>query len=103
MKDRVCTSCGFEGKPIKQCIESFLVDAFIWGIVGGGVLVTGLWPALAIPVVWTIYHLAKFKTTKCPKCGDLEMVSKTSRKGQRALDRKANPVKVWVNTEAAQH
>jgi predicted RNA-binding Zn-ribbon protein involved in translation (DUF1610 family) len=101
MKDRVCTSCGFEGKPVKQCYESFLVDAFIWGIVGSGVLVTGLWPALAIPVAWTIYHLAKFKTTKCPKCGDLEMVSKESSKGRAALNKEA--VQVWVNTEASQH
>lgn len=103
MKDRVCTSCGFEGKPIKQCYASFLVDAFIWGTVGGFAMVTGLLPALAIPAAWTLYHLAKFKTTKCPQCGDLEMVSKNSHKGRAALYRKANPVQVWVNTEAAQH
>lgn len=103
MKDRVCTSCGFEGKPINQCMGSFLVDAFVWGIVGGGVMVTGLLPALVIPVAWTLYHLAKFKTTKCPKCGDLEMVSKTSRKGRTALNKNANPIQVWVNTEVSQH
>jgi len=99
MKDRVCTSCKFVGKPVKQCYESFLVDAFIWGIVGSGVLVTGLWPALAIPVAWTLYHLAKFKTTKCPQCGELEMVSMNSQKGRKALDKDANQVKVWVNTD----
>ena len=103
MKDRVCTSCGFEGKPIKQCLGSFLVDAFVWGTVGSFALMTGLMPALAIPAVWTLYHLAKFNSTKCPKCGDLEMVSKSSRKGRTALHNKANPVQVWVNTEAAQH
>lgn len=100
MKDRICTSCGFEGKPVKQCFESFLVDAFVWGIVGSGVLVTGLWPALVIPVAWTLYHLAKFKTTKCPKCGELEMVSKNSRKGRAALNKAA--VQVWVNEEVTQ-
>lgn len=103
MKDRVCTSCGFEGKPVKQCIESFLVDAFIWGIVGSFALMTGLMPALAIPAAWTLYHLVKFNTTKCPNCGDLEMVSKQSRKGRRALDKDAGQVQVWVNKEAAQH
>jgi len=103
MKDRVCTSCGFEGKPIKQCMASFLVDAFVWGIVGSLAVVTGLLPALIIPVAWTLYHLAKFNTTKCPKCGDLEMVSKNSHKGRIKLDKNANPVKVWVNTEVAHH
>lgn len=103
MKDRICTSCGFEGQPIKQCLASFFVDAFIWGTVGGFAMVTGLLPILAIPAAWTLYHLAKFKTTKCPTCGDLEMVSKDSRKGLAALHQKEHPVQVWVNTEAAQH
>jgi predicted RNA-binding Zn-ribbon protein involved in translation (DUF1610 family) len=103
MKDRICTSCGYEGKPIKQCLESFFVDAFIWGSVGSFALVTGLLPLLVVPAAWTLYHLAKFKTTKCPECGSLDMVSKKSRKGHEALDRKANPATVWVNKEAAQH
>lgn len=102
MKDRVCTSCGFEGKPIKQCIESFLVDAIVWGAVGSFAFVTGLIPALVIPAAWTTYHLAKFNTTKCPSCGDLEMVSKTSRKGRTMLNKEANPIQVWVNTEVTQ-
>ena len=75
MKDRVCTSCGFEGKPIKQCMASFFVDALIWGAVGSFALSTGLMPLLLVPAAWTAYHLMKFGTTKCPQCGDLEMVS----------------------------
>lgn len=103
MKDRICTSCGFVGKPIKQCFESFFVDAFLWAGVGTFVLVTSAFPLLVVPVAWTIFHLVKFRTTKCPKCGDLEMVSMDSRKGHVAMDKKTNPVKVWVNKEAAQH
>ncbi len=103
MKDRICTSCGTEGKPIKQCFSSFFVDAFIWGTVGSFALTTGLLPALVIPAAWTLYHLAKFNTTKCPQCGDLEMVNLNSRKGRDALYQKANPVQVWVNTEVTQH
>lgn len=100
MKDRVCTSCGFEGKPTKQCLGSFLVDAFIWGTVGSLALMTGLLPILLIPAAWTIYHLAKFNTTKCPSCGDLEMVSKTSRKGREALNQ-TDKVKVWTSSDKA--
>lgn len=100
MKERVCTSCGFEGKPINQSFESFFVDAFIWGIVGSFALMTGLIPALVIPAAWTLYHIAKFGDTKCPQCKNLEMVSKTSRKGRAALGPEENKVTVWVNSEA---
>ena len=101
MKHRVCTSCGFVGKPVKQCIESFFVDAFIWGTVGSFALMTGLIPVLLIPAAWTLYHLAKFGTTKCPACGDLEMVSMESRKGREALDPAANKVTVWTSSDEA--
>lgn len=100
MKERVCTSCGHVGKPTKQCIESFFVDAFIWGTVGSFALMTGLMPALLIPTAWTIYHLAKFNTTKCPECGELEMVSMNSRKGREALD-PSKKVKVWTSSDEA--
>lgn len=100
MKNRVCTSCGHVGKPVKQCFESFLVDAFIWGTVGSFVLMTGLFPALLIPVSWTLYHLARFGTTKCPNCGELEMVSMESHKGREVLD-PTRKVKVWHSSDEA--
>jgi len=96
MKNRVCTSCGFVGKPVKQCIESFFVDAFIWATVGSFALMTGLIPVLLIPAAWTVYHLAKFGTTKCPACGDLEMVSVKSRKGREAIDPSLRATTVWT-------
>jgi len=99
MKDRVCTSCGFEGKPVKQCIESFFVDAFIWATVGSFALMTGLIPVLLIPAAWTLYHLAKFGTTKCPACGDLEMVSMKSRKGRQALNPSTRATTVWTRND----
>ena len=101
MKNRVCTSCSFVGKPVNQCIESFFVDAFIWATVGSFALMTGLIPVLLIPVAWTLYHLVKFGTTKCPECGDLEMVSLESRKGRDALDPSTNSVTVWTRSEEA--
>ncbi len=103
MKDRICTSCGFVGKPIRQCKASFMVDAFVWSTVGGFALVTGLLPALVIPMAWTIFHIVKFNSTKCPECNSLDMVSMNGHKGRAAQDRNAHPVKVWVNDEAAQH
>ena len=94
MKDRICTSCGHIGQPINQCLGSFLVDVLMWGTIGGAALATGILPLLAVPLLWTIYHLAKFSTTKCPACGDLEMVALDSRKGRETLTRK-DAVQVW--------
>jgi len=101
MKDRVCTSCGYVGKPTKQCLESFLVDAFIWGIVGSFALSTGIMPVLVIPAAWTLYHIVKFATTKCPECGSLDMVSQDSRKGRNVLNRDKDQVRVWTRGEEA--
>lgn len=103
MKDRVCTSCKHVGQPINQCFESFFVDLFMWGIVGSFALMTGLMPVLAIPAAWTLYHLLKFGTTKCPSCGNLDMVSKTSSKGRAALNGDDdNGVSIWISPEASQ-
>jgi ribosomal protein L32 len=100
MKNRVCKACGHVGKPTKQCLGSFLVDAFIWGTVGSLALMSGLLPLLLVPVAWTLYHLAKFGTTKCPECGELEMVSMDSRKGREVLD-PHRKVKVWHSSDEA--
>ena len=101
MKDRVCTSCGHVGKPTKQCLESFLVDAFVWGIVGSFALGTGIMPVLAIPAAWTLYHIVKFATTKCPECGSLDMVSQDSRKGRAFLNPDKEQVRVWTRGDEA--
>ena len=101
MKDRVCTSCGYVGKPTKQCLESFLVDAFVWGIVGSFALGTGIMPVLAIPAAWTLYHIVKFGTTKCPECGSLDMVSQDSRKGRAVLNPNKEQVRVWTRGDEA--
>lgn len=101
MKDRVCTSCGYVGKPTKQCLESFLVDAFIWGIVGSFALSTGIMPVLVIPAAWTLYHIVKFGTTKCPECGSLDMVSQQSRKGRAVLNHDKDQVRVWTRGDEA--
>jgi hypothetical protein len=84
MSTKVCTSCGYTGKAVNQCFESFLLDLFLWLIVGSVALMTGLLPLLAIPAAWTIFHIAKFRT-KCPECGNLDMVSVNSSKGKNTL------------------
>ena len=84
MKMKVCSSCGYMGEAVNQCFESFLVDLFVWLIVGSVALMTGLLPLLVIPAAWTIYHIVRFKT-KCPECGNLDMVSVNSSKGKNVM------------------
>ena len=85
MRQKVCTSCGYIGKPIRQCYESFVVDIFVWLIVASVVFMTGLLPFLLIAVSWTTIHLLKFRSTKCPSCENLDMVSMKSAKGKAKL------------------
>ena len=95
MKDRVCAYCGYIGKPTTQGVSSFFVDAFIWLIFGSLTAMSGLIPVLLIPAGWTVYHLAKYKTTTCPKCENIEMVSMTSHKGKEILEGGGGYPKVW--------
>jgi hypothetical protein len=94
MKDRICASCGHVGKPVPQCLGSFLLDVLVWGTVGAAALATAILPLLLVPLAWTIYHVARFNTTKCPACGDLEMVALDSRRG-RAVAARLDAVTVW--------
>ena len=85
MKQRVCTNCGYVGEPISQCAASFFVDAFIWLTVASVTLFTGFLPLLLLPLGWTIFHIVKYRSVKCPKCENLDMVSMTSAKGKQAV------------------
>ncbi len=85
MKNRVCTSCYYVGTPTTQGVESFFMDALIWLCFGSFALLTTFIPIMIVPVAWTTYHLLVYKKTTCPKCGRLDMVSLTSRKGREAI------------------
>ena len=84
MSDRVCKSCGYIGKAEHQSYETFIVDAFLWLVFGSLTLFTGLIFILLIPAAWTVYHLALFPNTQCPKCKNLDMVAMNSAQGKRA-------------------
>ena len=91
--EKVCTSCGHEGHPIPQRVSSFLVDAMIWFYVLFLVAMSQQIWFLAVPLLWTIYHIVKFNSVKCPVCESLDMVSKDSRRG-KAIMKNPNPVHI---------
>ena len=91
MKNKVCTECGYVGRPIPQLKSSFAVDVGMWLYFAFLTALSQFFPLLLIPLAWTIYHIARFNSVKCPKCESLEMVRMNSKKGKRALNN-PNPV-----------
>jgi len=85
MKDRVCTHCYFVGQPTTQGIGSFAVDALMWMIFISLSIFSSIFPLMLIPLAWTTYHILIYNKSTCPKCGRLNMVSLSSRKGKKAL------------------
>lgn len=104
MKDKICTSCGYEGKPVAQCKMSFMVDVALWITAINLVAFTALLPLLLIPAAWTTFHVIKFNSVKCPECESLDMVSKSSRKGKAAVARRDSDSTIWTaDDHAASH
>lgn len=87
MKDKLCTYCGYVGKPTTQGVGSFAVDGVIWLIGLGLSVFSSIFAIMLIPVAWTVYHVVLYRTTTCPKCGNIAMVSQTSHKAQAYRDK----------------
>lgn len=85
MHDRICTNCNYEGQPTTQGIGSFSVDALMWMIFLSLSMFSSIFPLMLIPLIWTIYHISIYNKSTCPECGRINMVSKTSKKGRKAL------------------
>ena len=95
MKDKICTSCGYVGKPTSQGVGSFAVDGVIW-IIGISLSVfSSIFAIMLIPVAWTVYHVVLYKTTTCPKCGDIAMVGLKSKKAQHFREDKSDVTTVF--------
>ena len=62
------------------------MDGLIWLCFVSFAILSSFIPLVIIPIAWTLYHIAVYNKTTCPKCGRLDMVSLTSRKGREALE-----------------
>ena len=73
MKNKICTDCGFTGKPVHDEYSSLLLDVFAWG---GSLIIatiTGIIFFALIGPVFTIWHVITFRSHRCPQCGNWEM------------------------------
>jgi len=86
MKIKICTECGYVGRPIPQAKSSFAVDAVIWLYFSFLAGMSQILPLLLIPAIWSVYHIVRFNSVKCPECQSLEMVSLHSHAGKKALE-----------------
>jgi len=84
MKTKICTSCGYVGQPTTQGMGSFAVDALLWMVFASFTLLTAFLPFMLIPLGWTIFHIATYKTITCPQCENFDMVGLQSKKGIKA-------------------
>jgi hypothetical protein len=95
MNTKVCKSCGYVGKPIHDEYSSFIIDLFVWMTVFAISVITGIIPLIILAPVFSIYHLFTFKTKKCPKCRNLDMVSLHSHQGRDVLEPHEGGVQAW--------
>ena len=95
---KVCTNCGYEGKPIRQKTGAFAILFFTLAIVTTWALASQLfWIALPFAALSTILFFYWFFTTECPKCKNVSMVNKNSPAGRKYLEHPHTPTSnvVW--------
>ncbi|MDH5231175.1 MAG: hypothetical protein OEZ58_11040 [Gammaproteobacteria bacterium] len=76
MTDKICDSCGFEGKPVHDEYSSIILDVAAWGLSFLVAGITGIIPLVAFGPAFSLWHLFTFRSHRCPKCGNWEMHSK---------------------------
>ena len=95
MKTKICKECGFIGKPITDDFSSFTMDAFIWLTTFAVTVITGIIPLIILAPIFSLFHIATFRTKKCPKCGNLDMVGLHSHRGQEILTPHKGGTQPW--------
>ena len=103
MKTKVCASCGYIGKPVHDEWSSFLLDLMAWLFAFVIAAITGIIPLVLAGPAFSIYHLVVFRSRKCPKCGDLEMVSMESSTGKHMLEPHVGGPQPWTDDHSTVH
>ena len=103
MKTKVCKSCGYMGKPVHDDYSSFVLDLFAWTLWFAIAAITGIFPLAILGPAFSIYHLAIFRTKKCPKCKNLEMVSVNSVDGKHIIEPHEGEPHAWTDKTSHAH
>ena len=73
MKNKECGSCGFIGHPVHDEYGSLTVDVAVWVIGFVLSIVTGIIYLMVIGPMVSLWHIATFRSHRCPKCGNWDM------------------------------
>lgn len=103
MRTKVCKECGYVGQPIHDEVSSFVVDLFIWLTCFAVTVITGIIPLILIAPVFSLLHIFTFRTKKCPKCGNLDMVGLHSHSGKAILQPHEGGVQPWSDKRKPAH
>lgn len=98
MKNRVCTHCGFVGKPGSEDGMSYFVDFFVWLMVFSIAMITGIFPLVVLAPVFSLFHFFRFHRARCPKCENLNMVSVSGKVGRALLRPHEGSPQPWSDT-----
>ena len=89
---KICTNCGYEGKPVRQRSGAFAILFFTLACVITWSLASQLfWISFPIALVSTILFVYWFFTTKCPKCHSVSMVNMGSHAAKEYLKHPHTP------------
>ncbi|MDX1811013.1 MAG: hypothetical protein R3240_03640 [Gammaproteobacteria bacterium] len=72
---KLCTNCGYEGKPIRQRTGAFGILLFTLAIIFTWSMASQLfWVSFPVAFISTALFVYWFFNTKCPKCNNVSMV-----------------------------
>jgi hypothetical protein len=95
MKTKVCKSCGYVGKPVHDEGAAFFMDLFLWLMIFAIAGITAIFPLVVIAPMLTLVHIYYYRSKKCPKCEDLEMVSLSGHDGKAILEPHQGEPHAW--------
>ncbi len=73
MKNKECGSCGYIGHPIHDEYGSLMLDVGVWGLSFIIAMISGIIYLVVLGPIFSLWHLATFRSHRCPKCGEWEM------------------------------
>ncbi|MDX1811710.1 MAG: hypothetical protein R3240_07180 [Gammaproteobacteria bacterium] len=89
---KICTNCGYEGKPIRQKSGAFAILFFTLAITNTWALASQLfWIALPFAAISTALFVYWYFTTKCPSCKNVSMANRLSPAARRYMKNPHTP------------
>jgi len=73
MRDKECSSCGYIGRPAHDEYMSLVIDVGMWVIGFVIAVITGIIYFVVLGPLVTLWHIATFRSHRCPRCGNWDM------------------------------